>query len=104
MKHTLGLIAAATVLAVGGGTAAWASGDDPPPGDTITDVSGDWRHGWTIEHYDGTVTYPPTIAEARAGCAALHHRVGRVRCRTRTRIWYRDLAATKVALDFARSR
>ncbi len=104
MRHTLGLIAAATVLTVGGGTAAWASVDDPPPGDTITDVSGDASHGWTVEHYDGTVTYPPTSSEVRAGCAALHHRVGRVRCRTRNRIWYRDLRQMKVALDYARSR
>ena len=82
MKKAIAVAAAAGILTTAGGTAAWAAAGNPPPGSTITDVSGDKRNGFTIEHYDGTVGYPPAISKAKAACDDYHHRVNRVRCRT----------------------
>ena len=101
MKKALVVTAAVGVLTVGGGAAAFAAAGGPPPDGTITDVSGDKYNGFTIEHYDGTVRYPPTISEAKAECAEYDHRVERVRCRTEVIVWYRDLERMKVALDWA---
>ena len=101
MKHALGIAAAVALLSTGGGAAAWAAtGSTPAPG-TVTDVSGDMDHGFTIEHYDGTSLYPPTDSEALAECGEYDRRVERVRCRTQVRTWYRDLAVTQQALDWA---
>jgi hypothetical protein len=104
MKYLIGLLAVLSLLwasLLGGGSAALAAVDDPPPGWTIVDVSGDKTNGFTIEHYDGTVDYPPTDSEARAECSEYHARVERVRCRSQVRTWYRDLGMMKVALDYA---
>ncbi|WP_205471562.1 hypothetical protein [Nocardioides sp. SYSU D00038] len=72
-----------------------------PPGDTIVDITGDAANGFEITYYDGTGLYPPTDSEARAECAEHDTRVQRVRCRVEVRTWYRDLAATQQALDWA---
>jgi hypothetical protein len=72
-----------------------------PPGDTIVDITGDAANGFEIHYYDGTSLFPPTDSEARAECGEYDTRVARVRCRTKVRVWYRDLAATKQALDWA---
>ena len=101
MKKAIAVAATVGVLTAAGGTAAWATASSPPPGGTITDVSGDKRNGFTIEHYDGSVRYPPTISEAKAECDGYRTRVGRVRCRTGVVIWYRDLERMKVALNWA---
>lgn len=74
-----------------------------PPGDTIVEITGDKIHGFTIRHYDGTEISPPTDSEARAECTEYDTEVGRVRCRTEVRVWYRDLAQTKRALNYAQS-
>ncbi len=99
MKKALVLAATVGVLSTGG--AAWASAGDPPPDGTIIDVSGDKYHGFTIEHYDGSVRYPPTISEAKAECDEYGNRVNRVRCRTEVIVWYRDLKRMKTALNYA---
>lgn len=104
MKHLLGLLAVSSLLwlaLLGGGSAALASVDDPPPGSTVVDVSGDKANGFTIEHYDGTVDYPPTVTEARAECSEYDARVERVRCRTQVRTWYHDLGVLRFALNYA---
>jgi hypothetical protein len=72
-----------------------------PPGDTIVEITGDAANGFEIHHYDGTSLYPPTDSEARAECDEYAGRVARVRCRTEVRTWYRDLADTQQALDWA---
>lgn len=100
MKKVIVLAATVGVLGAGGGTAAWAAASEPPDG-TIVDVSGDKYNGFTIEHYDGTVRYPPTISEAKAECSEYADRVSRVRCRTEVIVWYRDLKRMKAALDYA---
>jgi hypothetical protein len=89
---------------VGGiGTAAFAV-PDPPPGDTIVEVTGDQAIGFEIQHYDGSAEYPPTDSEARAECSEYHARVREVRCWTEVRTWYRDLADLEQALDWAHSQ
>lgn len=98
----LGTLVGATFAGV-----AWtasATVDDPPPPSTIVDVSGDRDNGFVIEHYDGSVDYPPTRSEARSACEEYDAKVARVRCRTEIRVWYRDLARTERALDYARAR
>ena len=72
-----------------------------PPGDTIVEITGDAANGFEIRHYDGSALYPPTDSEALAECSEYDRRVARVRCRTEVTTWYRDLAATKQALDWA---
>ena len=101
MKKVLVLAATVGVLSTGG--AAWAAAGDSPTDGTIVDVSGDKYNGFTIEHYDGTVRYPPTISEAKAECDEYGNRVNRVRCRTEVIVWYRDLKRMKVALNYANS-
>jgi hypothetical protein len=54
-------------------------------------------------HYDGRTVSPPTDSEARAECNEYDEPLDRVRCRTEVRVWYRDLAATKRAIRFARA-
>ena len=99
MKKVLVLAATVGVLSTSG--AAWAAAGDPPADGTIVDVSGDKYNGFTIEHYDGTVRYPPTISEAMAECDEYGNRVNRVRCRTEVIVWDRDLKRMKVALNYA---
>ena len=101
MKKSIVLAAAVGVLSTGGGAAAWAAAGDPPPDGTIVDVSGDKYNGFTIEHYDGTVRYPPTISEAKAECDEYTNRFNRVRCRTEVIVWYRDLTRMKTSLNYA---
>ena len=72
-----------------------------PPGDTIVEITGDAANGFEIHHLDGTSLFPPTDSEAKAECNEYDGRVARVRCRTEVRTWYRDLAATQQALDWA---
>lgn len=111
MKRYLSGVAAAgaVLLTIGIGTAVAQPGQERrgwvPPDDTIVKVTGNAYNGFGIYHYDGTVLYPPTNSEARAECLESDTRVERVRCRTETRTWYRDLADLKVALRWAnRSR
>ncbi|MCW2791744.1 MAG: hypothetical protein JWO76_842 [Nocardioides sp.] len=103
MKYLIGLLAVLSLLwaGLGAGSSALAAVDDPPPGSTVVDVSGDKANGFTIEHYDGTVDYPPTDSEARAECNEYSTRLERVRCRTEVRTWYHDLGVLKFALDYA---
>jgi hypothetical protein len=106
MKYLIGLMAALAVL-ITGGSLVWsadAAVSDPPPGSTIIDVSGDRDHGFVIEHYDGTVDYPPTLSEGVAECGEYDARVERVRCRTEVRIWLRELGHMEGALDYAHAR
>ncbi|MFC4783521.1 hypothetical protein ACT8ZV_03545 [Nocardioides sp. MAHUQ-72] len=103
MKNLIAVGAVVTALVTGGG-AAWAAvGDAPGPG-TIVDVSGDADNGFTIEHYDGSTDYPPTLSEARAECEEYRHHVSVVRCRTHVRVWYRGMGRLKRALDYAHAQ
>jgi len=88
--------AVALVTSAGSATSVVA-----PPGDTIVDITGDAANGFEIRHYDGSSIYPPTDSEALAECREYDRRVARVRCRTEVLTWYRDLAATQQALDWA---
>jgi hypothetical protein len=79
---------------------------EPPfraPAKIIVEVEGDAANGFGIRYADGTSIYPPTDSEAYAECDEHGRRVARVRCRTAVRVWYRDLAALKRALEYARS-
>jgi len=104
MKHVLALTVATTILTLGGGAAAFATVDDQPPANTIVDVSGDPDHGWTVEHYDGSVTYPPKVSEARARCNDINRAAGRARCRARMNTANYYLWQLKRSLDWAGSR
>lgn len=75
-----------------------------PPDDTITRITGSASNGFTIEHYDGSVLYPPTRSEAVAECSEYDTRLKRVRCRAEVRTWYAALGDTKRALRYARTR
>lgn len=79
--------------------AAW----EPPP-HTLVAVSGSRADGFTLEQYDGTLLYPPTLSEARAECAAYAGRVRRTRCRVEVSTWYRDLGELKRSLRWAASQ
>ncbi|WP_206515898.1 hypothetical protein [Nocardioides pantholopis] len=72
-----------------------------PAGDTIVDVTGDAENGFEIHRYDGSALFPPTRSEAVAECGEYDARVARVRCRTEVRIWYRDLADLRQALEWS---
>jgi len=110
MRQYAAIIIAAVVALLAGcvGTAWAATGTERdgsvnwvPPDDTIVDIEGDAANGFTIRHYDGSSLFPPTDSEARAECAEHASRLDRVRCRVEVRTWYRDLAATQVALRWA---
>lgn len=105
MRWIASTVLASIVLAGAGvvGSAALAT-PDPPPGDTIVEVTGDAANGFEIRHYDGTEDFPPTDSEARAECAEYDTRVDRVRCRVQVRTWYRDLGDLEQALDWAHSQ
>lgn len=93
----------ALVLGICAGGAAVAA-VDPPPGDTIVEVTGDAANGFEIQYYDGSAVYPPTDSEARAECSEYDARVDRVRCRVEVRTWYRDLADLQQALAWAHAQ
>jgi ABC-type sugar transport system substrate-binding protein len=110
MKNAISVLLAALVAAAGLGlglvglaAAAPDRGSYVPPDDTIVEITGDKADGFTIRHYDGTEISPPTDSEARAECSEYDTVVGRVRCRTEVRTWYRDLGQTKRALNYAQS-
>jgi hypothetical protein len=105
MRQLSVLIAAGLVTATGCGlgAAALAAGGAPPP-DTIVAVTGDADNGFEIEHYDGSGVYPPTLSESIAECGEYDVRVDRVRCRTKVRTWFRDLADLQQALDWAHAQ
>jgi hypothetical protein len=67
----------------------------------IVEVEGDAAEGFGIYYDDGTAIYPPTDSEAYAECGEYDRRVARVRCRTEVRVWYRDLADLRRALEHA---
>lgn len=100
MRSTLVAVAAGTVF---GGGMAFAGTTWTPPGDTITRITGTKASGFTIEHVDGSVLFPPTHTEATAECGEYDTRLARVRCRVRVRTWYDALGATKRAIRYART-
>ncbi len=112
LAATLAAVVAVVVGAVGMAVAAASGVVEAPgrqpanlmdefPGDTIVEVTGDKANGFGIQHLDGSGTFPPTDSEARAECSEYDTRVGRVRCRTEVRTWYRDLDDLKLALAYA---
>lgn len=100
------IVSIALVLGIGlGGLGAVAyAAVDPPPGDTIVEVTGDAANGFEIQYYDGTGLYPPTDSEARAECGEYDTRADRIRCRVEVRTWYRDLADLRQALEWAHAQ
>lgn len=94
------LVGLAAVVAL---PVAAMAGWTPPP-DTIIDVRGNAADGFAIRHHDGSMLYPPTRSEARAECGEYSTRVGRVRCRTQVRTWYRDLGDMRDSLRWASQR
>lgn len=117
----VGAVGVLAGLVVGGaaGGAALAVGDDGPAvadgvvvaedkvykplPSTIVSVTGNKENGFEIRRYDGSEQFPPTDSEARAECNEYDTEVARVRCRSEVRTWYRDLAETKRAINYARS-
>ena len=95
------VVMAGLMLASG---AAFASVSWTPPDDTITTVSGTKGDGFTIEHYDGSISHLPTISEAITECWGYDTRIARVRCRVQVRTWYGALGDTKRALRYARTQ
>ncbi|MBB6627116.1 hypothetical protein H5V45_07260 [Nocardioides sp. KIGAM211] len=104
MKKLLIALLATLALLGSGGVALAATVDDPPPANTVVDVSGDAVNGFTIEYYDGSVDYPPTRAEAHAACNERDNRVRRAVCHTQVRVTFRDLRQMKVALGYAHQK
>lgn len=98
---SLALIALVVGICTGGAAVAAV---DPPPGDTIVEVTGDAANGFEIQYYDGTGLYPPTDSEARAECSEYDTRIDRVRCRVEVRTWYRDLGDLQQALAWAHAQ
>jgi hypothetical protein len=103
------LLALLTALLLTLGVAGLARADHGPPRDrvheppVIVEVEGDAANGFGIHYSDGSERYPPTDSEAYAECGEYDRRVARVRCRTEVRVWYRDLADLKRALEYART-
>jgi len=73
-----------------------------PPADTIVRVTGDAANGFGIYYHDGSSLFPPTDSEAAAECGEYATFVERERCKVEVRTWYRDLARTKRAINWAR--
>jgi hypothetical protein len=96
------VLAGGGVVGAAGGAALAAGGAQPPP-DTVVAVRGDADTGFAIRYQDGSALFPPTTAEALAACRAHDTRVRRVRCRTATLTWYRDLGDLQQALHWARA-
>ncbi|WP_157571016.1 hypothetical protein [Nocardioides insulae] len=76
-------------------------GGAAPPG-TIVQITGTADVGFGLRFASGRWTYPPTRSEALAECGEYASAFDRVRCRTRVRTHYRDLAVTQQALRWAR--
>lgn len=91
----------ATVAGLVMGVVGAVAAVDTTDPDTIVRVEGDAAHGFGIHRYDGSASYPPTDSEARAECGEHDRRRQRVRCRTRVRVWYRDLAELQRSLEWA---
>lgn len=111
VRAVLALITAAAVVTVGlvgvhamTPTGAVTTGEWEPPPRTVVKVTGNKRYGFRIYRYNGSVDHPPTLSEVYAECGVFHRRTRRVRCRTKARIWYRDLRRMKHAIRYARSR
>ncbi len=110
MRVHLGRLLAAVLAMAGvlvGVSAAYGAGDAgrvEVPGDTIVRVTGDAANGFGIYYYDRSSIFPPTDSEAFAECSEYDRWVRRVRCRTKVRVWYRDLADMKQALRYANTR
>lgn len=102
VTRSLGVLLPLTVLLMGG--IAFASTPWTPPDDTIIKITGDKVNGFSIEHYDGSMRFPPTDSEAVAECSEYDIRVQRVRCKAEVRTWYAALGDTKRALRYARTR
>lgn len=95
----------AIALTAGGAWSASAlasEGPTEPPPDTIVKIEGDAENGFTIHHYDGSTLSPPTDSEALAECAEYDTAAQRIKCKTEVLTWYRDLADTKQAIDWAK--
>lgn len=73
-----------------------------PAGDTVVAVEGDADNGFTIHHHDGTTLSPPTLSESTAECSEYDTEVQVVACQSETETWFRDLAAMKEAIAWAR--
>lgn len=110
MKRFAALLATVLVAvgAIGlgsGGLAAAEPESAPykPHPRTIVEITGNKYDGFEIHYVDGSHEFPPTDSEANAECAEYDTRVYRVRCRTKVRVWYRDLGATKRAINYQQS-
>ena len=103
-RYFAGVAVGVAVLVIGSvGTALALPAETwVPPGDTITQVTGNAEEGFGIRHHDGSSEFPPAITEARAACGEHDTETERVRCRAKVRTWYRDLADLKDALRLAR--
>ncbi|MEZ0578182.1 hypothetical protein [Nocardioides sp. MH1] len=107
------LLALVPALLAGSGAVAWASSPhatphDPepyvPPARTIVQVDGDAANGFSIKHYDGSWTSPPTDSETIAECNEYDRRIQRVRCRVRARAWSHALDGFKQTTLYYRFR
>ena len=107
------LLALVPALLAGSGAVAWASAPDAvvrdpepyvPPAGTIVQVDGDPANGFSIKHFDGSWTYPPTDSETTAECNEYDSRIDRVRCRVRARTWFRALAGFRQTTLYYRFR
>ena len=103
-RYFAGVAVGVAVLVIGSvGTALALPAETwVPPGDTITQVTGNAEEGFGIRHHDGSSEFPPAITEARAACGEHDTETERVRCRAKVRTLYRDLADLKDALRLAR--
>ena len=85
------------------GPASAGDGWTPPP-DTVVSVRGSAADGFAIRHHDGSMLYPPTTSEAITECGEHAGQRARIRCRTRVRVWYRDLGGLQDTLRWASQR
>ncbi|KRB77875.1 hypothetical protein ASE01_06735 [Nocardioides sp. Root190] len=108
MAGAMGVLAAGLVsglLAAPGDAATGERERGPrwqPAGETIVAVEGDADNGFTIHHHDGTTLSPPTLSESTAECSEYDTEVQVVACQVETETWFRDLAATRAAIAWAR--